>query len=80
MASMEREGWRAALFDLTNKMEEPLREAEQFVRVIGLIDAKLSEDHEAVAFVAAEAVVRLETVAEAWRALNALRRGADEEV
>jgi hypothetical protein len=24
---MDRDGWRAALFDLTNKMEEPLREA-----------------------------------------------------
>jgi len=79
MVSMDRDGWRAALFDLTNKMEEPLREAEQFVHVLGLIDPTLSEDHEAVAAVAQSAAVRLETVTEAWRGLNALRREPDGE-
>jgi hypothetical protein len=79
MASLEREGWRAALFDLTNQMEEPLREASQFMRVIGLIDGRNGEDEDAIAAVAWEAVIRLEKVAEAWRGLNDLHKGAHEE-
>jgi hypothetical protein len=69
------EAFRRAVFELACGMEEPLREASQFARVIGITDTQNDEDREALATVAFEAVARLETAADCWAKLFELCRG-----
>ncbi len=59
------------LFRQLDRMEEPLRQALQFVRVIELAHLPHDEEMEAIAFVAVavEARLRLEAVEGVWRKL-----------
>ncbi len=57
------------LFRQLDRMEEPLRQALQFVRVIALAHLPHDEEMEAIAFVAVEARLRLEAVEGVWRKL-----------
>ena len=58
-----------AAFDLAFDMEEPLRQATWFVRTIEQFGGQRDPEIEALSFVATEARVRLETVAELWNSL-----------
>jgi hypothetical protein len=70
----EREALRQAVAHLVQEMEEPLREAFQFIRVVGLIDPCRDEDWESVSAVAMEASARLRCVTNGWRGLVDLCR------
>jgi len=63
---------REAIFEHTHRMEEPLREAACFVRLIGMLGLQDDEAHEPVATVAMAAWRKLKDVSEAWEALDDL--------
>jgi hypothetical protein len=60
---------REAIFEHTHRMEEPLREAACFVRLIGMLGLQDDEAHEPVATVAMAAWRKLKDVSEAWETL-----------
>lgn len=55
---------------ITLDMEEPLRHATQFLRVIELAEHAPDEEYQSVALVAVEARSNLETVQGLWRELR----------
>jgi hypothetical protein len=73
-AGKSREALRCSVFDLTNKLEEPLHHALQMVRVIAQIAPAHDEDKEAIGLVAQEAAIKLATVGERVGRLFALCR------
>ena len=69
------EALRRAVFELACEMEEPLRDASHFARVIGITETQNDEERSAISTVAFEAVARLETAADCWAKLFELCRG-----
>lgn len=62
--------FREAVSKHTFEMEEPLRHATQFTRVLELARHSHDDEFQSIGLVAVEVRSRLETVHELWRALR----------
>lgn len=65
------EEFRAAVDRHTLEMEEPLRHATQFTRVLELAQHARDDEFQSIGLLAVEVRSRLETVHELWRAIRA---------